>query len=442
VKALFSVLLTAAFALSVVGLLAGPAAAYDGYVACSNSDDVIPFEIIGHSLGTPIALPGTSPYPYDATMSPGGWEIWVPDASSDHVVVIDVMTDSIIQTIPVPEYPTSIVFTDDGSTALVSARDGDVVTLISTSDYSVSGTLDVLTGSGGTYDGPGNMALDPVSGNIYALDWYDDTLYEIDPDATTVLRSVDIGSSAWQLVVDPAGVYVYVTDRATDEVRVIDRATLTQVTTVPVGDDPWGIDVTVDGTRLVVACEDDSNVYVVDTSDWSTTTVALAAGADPRDVDIFDLEWEADQAFIAGGSITGTDAVYVVELDGNTLESTIPVGGNPNCVAVQPQMTSSFVGTQGDAVARRLELECHPNPFNPRTFITYRMPERGTVELAVYDIAGRRVAVLGRGLKSEGEHRATWSGLNDAGDPVSTGVYFVRLDALGISRAEKVVLLK
>jgi flagellar hook assembly protein FlgD len=93
-------------------------------------------------------------------------------------------------------------------------------------------------------------------------------------------------------------------------------------------------------------------------------------------------------------------------------------------------------------VPRRLELACHPNPFNPKTFITYRLPERGRVELGVYDVTGRRVALLERGLKSEGEHRATWSGLNESGDPVSTGVYFVRLNALGSSRAEKVVLLK
>ena len=438
-KALFSVLLTATFALSVAVVLVAPAVAYDGYVACSTSDDVIPFDNQTYTVGTPIPLPASNPYPYDATMNPDGTEVWVPDASGDHVVVIDVATNAITHTIPVGEYPNSVVFTDDGSKALVSARDGDLVTLINTSDYSFGGTLDVTTGSGGIYDGPGNMALDPVSKNIYALDWYDDTLYEIDRHGATVLRSVDIGNSAWQLVVDPAGVYIYVTDRATDQVRVIDRATLTEFTTVAVGDDPWGIDVTIDGSKLVVACEDDNTVHVIDTSDWSTTVILLDSGADPRDVDILDSE---QKAFVAGGSITATDRVYVVELVGNTLEANIPVGGNPNSMAVQQQVTSAMVGVQHEVSTARLELACHPNPFNPKTFITYRMPEPGTVELAVYDIVGRRVAVLERGLKGEGEHRATWKGLNEAGDHVSTGAYFVRLNALGSSRTEKVVLLK
>ncbi len=438
-KALLSVLLTSALAACIAAYLAVPALADDGYVACSNSRDVIPFDVLTYVIGTPIPLPDDFPYPYDATMTPDGAEVWVPDASEDHVVVIDVATNAITHTIPVGEHPNSVVFTDDGSTALVSARDGDYVMVIKTSDYSVTDSLHVVTGSGGFSDGPGNMALDPVSKNIYALDWHADTLYEIDENASAVLRSVDIGTNMWQLVCDPNGQYVYVTDRGPDIVRVIDRVTLTEVTTVSVGSDPWGIDVTLDGSRLVVACEDDSNVYVIDTSDWSTTIVALDAGAHPRDVDILDSELHA---FIAGGIISGTDAVYVIELVGNTLESTIPVGGNPNCVAVQAQMTSSDVGVTGEAVETPLRLGCHPNPFNPKTVIDFYMPERGAAELAVYNVSGRLVTLLERGTMDAGEHRAEWDGGCADGSPAATGVYFVRLRTPGGSRAIKAVLLK
>jgi len=439
VKTLLLVLLTCVSVACITASLATPAIAADGYVACSNSDDVIPFDLLTYAVGTAIPLPAAYPYPYDATMSPDGTEVWVPDGSGDHVVVIDVATNAITHTIPVGEYPNSVVFTDDGSTALVSARDGDYVTLIKTSDYSVTDSLYVLTGSGGIYDGPGNMALDPVSKNIYALDWYDDTLYEIDPDASTVLRTADVGIELWQLVVDPEGQYIYVTDRETAQVRVIDQATLTEVRTVNVGSDPWGIDVTLDGSRLVVACEDDSNVYVIDTSDWSTTIVALDAGADPRDVDILDSELHA---FVAGGSISATDAVYVVELVGNTLKATIPVGGNPNCVAVQAQMTSADVGVAGEAVETLIRLGCHPNPFNPKTTVAFYMPERGAMELAVYDVSGRRVALLESGTTDAGEHRAEWNGRCSDGSAAATGVYFMRLRTPDGTKTVKAVLLK
>ena len=438
-KTLLLVLLTSALAACIAASLTVPAIADDGYVGCNNSDDVIPFDVLTYVVGTPIPLPADFPYPYDATMTPDGAEVWVADSSGNHVVVIDVATNAITHTISVGENPNSVVFTDDGSTALVSARDGDYVMVIKTSDYSVTDSLHVVTGSGGFYDGPGNMALDPVSKNIYAIDWHADTLYEIDQNASVVLRSVDIGTNMWQLVCDPNGQYVYVTDRGPDIVRVIDRATLTEVTTIPVGADPLGIDVTLNGSRLVVACEDDSNVYVIDTSDWSTTIVSLDAGADPRDVDILDSELHA---FVAGGAISTTDVVYVIELVGNTLKWSIPVGGNPNCVAVQPQMTSEDVGVAAEEVVTPLRLECHPNPFNPRTTIDFFVPERGAIELAVYDVSGRRVALLERGTMDAGRHRAEWDGRCSNGSPGAAGVYFVRLSALDGSKAVKAVLLK
>jgi YVTN family beta-propeller protein len=436
---LISCLLVPALALVFLTSTSVVALSDNGYVACSTSDDVIPFDLITYATGTPIPLPAAYPYPYDATMNPDGSEVWVPDGTGDHVVVIDVATNTITHTIPVGEYPNSVVFTDDGSSALVSSRDGDYVAVIKTSTYTISDTLHVLTGSGGTYDGPGNMALDPVSRNIYALDWYDDTLFELDPDASMVLRSASVGTDVWQLVVDPGGTYVYVTDRGPDVVRVIDRATLTEFTQIPVGTDPWGIDVTLDGSKLVVACEDVSSVYVIDTSDWSTTVVPLDAGADPRDVDILDSE---NHAFVAGGDITGTDYVYVIELDDNTLKSSIPIGGNPNCVAVQAQVTSDDVGVDGEAATASFSLECRPNPFNPKTTITYYLKCADDVELAVFDSSGRRVDVLQEGEADAGRHEIPWDGRTAQGRPAASGVYFVRLRASGETSTIKAVLLK
>jgi len=433
-KTLHALLLLLVLLLAAAPLQAG----YTGYVACSNSDDVVPFDVDSYVTDVPIPLPEINAYPYDATMTADTSEVWVVDATGDHVVVIDIATNTVVDTIPVGEYPNCVVFTDDGSTALVSARDGDLVTLIKTSDNSITGTLPVLTGSGGTYDGPGNMALNPASGKIYAVDYYDDTLFEIDETASTVLRSVDIGNSMWQLVCDPNGAYVYITDRSDDVVRVVDTVTLTEVTTIPVGDDPWGIDVTIEGSKLVVACEDDATVHVVDTSDWSSTVIPLDSSADPRDVDILEDE---RYAFVAGGDITGTDVVYVVELVGNTLKSSFEVGGNPNCVAVEPQMNSTTAGVGGGAPPA-LRLACHPSPFNPRTRVTYYVPETCEVSLGVYDVAGRRVARLVEGEVTAGEHQAEWRGISDTGHEAATGVYFVRLEALGGSCSEKAVLLK
>jgi YVTN family beta-propeller protein len=433
-----------ALALAAFCLAATPAHGQDyGYVGCSTTDNCIPFDLITYVPGAPIDLLPEGDYPYDATMTPDGTEVWIAGNSGDGVVVIDTGTNTITHRATVGDKPNSIVFTDDSSLALVSTRDGDYVYIIDTSTYAVIDSLDVTTGSGGIYDGPGNMALDPVSRNIYALDWYDDHIYEIAPDASSVLRTAVVGIDLWQLVVDPLGRYVYATDRGTDEVRVIDLATLAEIRTVAVGEDPWGIDVTLDATKVVVACEDDGSVHVIDTNDWSTTVIPLEAGADPRDVDILD---DLDYAYVAGGQATGVGTrVYVIELATVGLKDafTPTGGGNANVIAVQPQVTSDVTAVAaGPVAAPRANLRCYPNPFNPTLSVAYDLPRSSVVELAVYDAAGRRVAILDCGERVAGEHRATWSGVDSRDREAAAGVYFVRLKSGGESITEKAVLLK
>jgi C1A family cysteine protease len=83
-----------------------------------------------------------------------------------------------------------------------------------------------------------------------------------------------------------------------------------------------------------------------------------------------------------------------------------------------------------------------PNPFNPSTTIAFALPEAGPARLAVYDVAGRLVAVLAEGLHDAGEHRATWDGRDAEGRQLGSGVYFVRLEAAGKLATRKMVMVK
>lgn len=83
-----------------------------------------------------------------------------------------------------------------------------------------------------------------------------------------------------------------------------------------------------------------------------------------------------------------------------------------------------------------------PNPFNPATTIRYQLPRAGSVQLHVYDAAGRPIASLVDGWRPVGSHQEMWNGRDALGLPVSSGVYFVRLVAGGEARTRKIVLLK
>jgi hypothetical protein len=80
----------------------------------------------------------------------------------------------------------------------------------------------------------------------------------------------------------------------------------------------------------------------------------------------------------------------------------------------------------------------YPNPFNPSTVIRYQLDSNQLVRLEVFDVTGRKVAVLVDGVrKSAGSHRVSFDGSG-----LSSGVYFYRLEAGGQTITHKMLLVK
>jgi FlgD Ig-like domain len=84
----------------------------------------------------------------------------------------------------------------------------------------------------------------------------------------------------------------------------------------------------------------------------------------------------------------------------------------------------------------------YPNPFNPQTTIAFSLKERRAVTLTIYNVAGQRVRTLASESFAAGAHTRVWDGRNDAGQPVSSGVYFYKLVAKDFVQTRKMVLLK
>ncbi|KAA3610996.1 MAG: T9SS C-terminal target domain-containing protein [Calditrichaeota bacterium] len=64
----------------------------------------------------------------------------------------------------------------------------------------------------------------------------------------------------------------------------------------------------------------------------------------------------------------------------------------------------------------------YPNPFNPQTTIPFDLKEQGNVQLEIFDVTGRQVAVLISGTMHAGSHNFTWNAHSQA-----SGTYFVVL---------------
>jgi hypothetical protein len=84
----------------------------------------------------------------------------------------------------------------------------------------------------------------------------------------------------------------------------------------------------------------------------------------------------------------------------------------------------------------------HPNPFNPRTTISYGINANEKVSLAIYDVNGRLVRTLVNTNQVAGNYAVVWDGRDDNGRDVASGVYYSRVKAGSFSTSSKLNLLK
>ncbi len=86
---------------------------------------------------------------------------------------------------------------------------------------------------------------------------------------------------------------------------------------------------------------------------------------------------------------------------------------------------------------------CFPNPFNPVTTISFDLQEAASINLAIYDVAGKLVRELIRAeAKDAGRHEVMWNGRDDSGRIASAGIYLYKLDADGYSETRRMALVK
>ncbi|MFH1843282.1 MAG: DUF362 domain-containing protein [bacterium] len=93
-------------------------------------------------------------------------------------------------------------------------------------------------------------------------------------------------------------------------------------------------------------------------------------------------------------------------------------------------------------LALRLALWNYPNPFNPRTIISFELPEQRQVALTVYGLDGRLVTTLARDVLPAGRHEVVWEGDDATGCPVASGVYCYRLQAGSRRELRRMTLLR
>jgi len=174
----------------------------------------------------------------------------------------------------------------------------------------------------------------------------------------------------------------------------------------------------------------------------------LESSAPPASGRGIDLSWHA-------GNDNGRDlstAQVWTKGDGGAMWTQIGAASNASTTRTMSASTTAFgwftIGT--DAANTAVELENasdvpvsimlrqnYPNPFNPTTVIGFQLPDAGEVDLRVYDVLGREIAILVHRMYSAGTHSVVFEASN-----LPSGIYLYRLKTGSTSLTRTMTLLR
>jgi flagellar hook assembly protein FlgD len=122
------------------------------------------------------------------------------------------------------------------------------------------------------------------------------------------------------------------------------------------------------------------------------------------------------------------------EFDGESFVTSIISAGNYavayNSDAIEPLPEKFALGN------------IYPNPFNPSTTIEFAIPDENDVMIDIYNIRGQHVLNLKDENINPGYHAVVWSGLDNTGRIVPSGIYFVNIKFANQLMSKKVTFLK
>lgn len=154
-------------------------------------------------------------------------------------------------------------------------------------------------------------------------------------------------------------------------------------------------------------------------------------------------------AFGAEGVISGNGVVAILVFD---------IGGNDLALQLG-EMTARTLDNQDIAISETTGTTStedlvnpipevsflganYPNPFNPRTTIPFGLKEAGEVSVRIYNNRGQLVKTLVNENKAAGTYQLVWDGRDDLGQPVSSGMYLIRMTGPDLIQTRKALLMK
>lgn len=197
---------------------------------------------------------------------------------------------------------------------------------------------------------------------------------------------------------------------------------------------------------------DGSNVIAFRRTDYGDNDVVVVANFSNSDfagyrigVPLFE-DWvefanSQDSKYMGSGvSNPGTIAPDAIARDGYSQSVEIALAAM--ALVILTPADGVGVDTPGEpAVGLRL-YPPSPNPMVHGTRIVFDLPAPAPARIAVYDVSGRLVQVVGEGSYPAGRSEVAWDGRNRRGDKVAGGIYVIRIESGGEEAIGKAIVLR
>jgi YVTN family beta-propeller protein len=286
------------------------------------------------SAQTIVATVTVGSFPFGVAVNSATNRIYVTNATSSNVSVIDGATNTVVATVPVGNTPYQVDVNPSTNRIYVANSVSNDVSVINGATNTVVATVPV--GSQ-----PLSVAVNSTTNRIYSANFGSDNVSVIDGATNTVVAAVAVGSHPRGIAANSSTNRIYVSNAGANTISVIDGAANTVVATVTVGNGQYYFDVNPSTNRIYVPNFDDDTVSVINGA-TNTVVATVTVGDGPRDTAV---NPSTNRIYVANRN---ANTISVIDGATNTVVNTVTVGNGPYSIAVNSSTNCIYVDNSGN----------------------------------------------------------------------------------------------
>ena len=296
------------------------------YIANAESDTVSVIDSESLEVITTIPVGDLSITSIDSPIefNPFNNDIYVANEGSNTVSVINSTTNNVTKTIDVGLAPFEPEFNYFDNKMYILNRGDGTVSVIDSLTNTVIDTISVGPN-------PQNILYNSINHDMYVANTGSDTVSVIDVISGNVTFTISVGSQPRDLELNPENNHVYVANFATSTVSVIDSISNTLNNTLNVFRFPTDLQFNDFNDSIYVAFNSPSSVLVIDVTDTIFDEVGIGRST-------FSLEFNPfnTNMYVSTSSLTANNVTMSINSSSNTVIDTIEVGNNPEHLRFNP----------------------------------------------------------------------------------------------------------